>query len=191
MTSWAPSPLPPVPALEWVPLFDRASGKTYFFCPQTGETSWVKPLTDEVVQNQFSNDGNFLAMFKSKVATAAEPEEENDAVSGKRKRVDDNDDKNDNNDNNDSNNNDNKVTSTVDEMGGEKSEMPESKKLKVDDTTIVEDVVKDDNNDVVVDNTVVIDYSKMTVKQLKKELKKQGLEEKGRKAELVARLQGA
>ena len=180
MTSWAPSPLPPVPALEWVPLFDRASGKTYFFCPQTGEVSWVKPLTAEVVQNQFSNDGNFLAMFKSKVATAAEPEEENDAVSGKRKRVDDNDD---NNDNSKSKNNDNKVTSAVDEMGGEKSEMPES--------TIVEDVVKDDNNDEAVDNIVVVDYSKMTVQQLKKELKKQGLEEKGRKVDLVARLQGA
>ena len=90
----------PPPKLEWLPTLDLVSGKTYYYCPQTLETSWTIPLTDEVVSNQFNNDGNFLALFsKSTVQKKdAEPGEaklvveestDTEKVELKRKRVSD------------------------------------------------------------------------------------------------------
>ena len=81
--------VPAVNSSDWEPLYDMYSGKTYYHCRKTGETSWIIPLTNQVVSNTFHNDGSFLAQFATSTKKQKEVDTQKIAGDVKRKRTSD------------------------------------------------------------------------------------------------------
>jgi hypothetical protein len=83
--------VPAVNSSDWEPLYDMHSGKTYYHCRKTGETSWTIPLTNQVVSNTFHNDGSFLAQFAKSTKNQKKDDTQKVAGDVKRKRTSDDD----------------------------------------------------------------------------------------------------